>query len=173
MSTCPLAWRRGLGSTFVLGHEPGVYALFLRDGSTLPGIDPGEAGLLYIGMAANRKGLKGRCHFNARTRNHSPRKSLAVLLREQLSLQPILVPKPNAPDTWGLDPLSDRRLSDWMHANLELAIEVCADPENRETELVARHAPPLNLNKCVQSAQHQLISSARAHLMAMLAASPV
>ena len=62
----------------------GVYVLFLRKGSALPGMELGEQELLYIGLAANRKGLEGRCHFNARTRNHSPRKSLAVLLIDVL-----------------------------------------------------------------------------------------
>jgi hypothetical protein len=161
-------WRRGPRSSFALGHDVGVYALFLRKGSTLSGIEPGEHGLLYIGLAANRKGLLGRCHFDARTRNHSPRKSLAVLLMEKLDLTPTLITKPNSADTWGLDIPSDARLSGWMHDNLDLAIEICPDPDGRETELVVRYAPPLNLTKCVQSAQHKLISKARASIMARL-----
>jgi len=161
-------WRRGPRSSFVLGHDVGVYALFLRKGSTLPGIEPGEHGLLYIGLATNRKGLLGRCHFNARTRNHSPRKSLAVLLMEKLDLTPTLISKPNSANTWGLDIPSDARLSGWMHDNLDLAIEICPDPDGRETELVSRYAPPLNLTKCVQTAQHRTISDARANVMARL-----
>lgn len=134
----------------------------------LPGIKPSENGLIYIGLAANRNGLKGRCHFNARTRNHSPRKSFAVLLMEEMSLTPVLITKPNSSDTWGLDAPSDARLSTWMHANLELAIEVCSDPDDRETELVARYIPPLNLPKCVQTEQHRRISQVRASVMAGL-----
>ena len=61
------SWRRGSRSSFLLGSEHGVYALFLRDGAQLPGVTAGERGLIYIGLAANRHGLKGRCHFNART----------------------------------------------------------------------------------------------------------
>jgi hypothetical protein len=128
-------------------------------------LEPGEDGLLYIGLAASRSGLKGRCHFNARTRNHSPRKSLAVLLMDELSLTPVLVAKPSSPDTWGLDAASDARLSAWMHAHLELAVEVCENPDARETELVGHHAPPLNLAKCVQTTQHQRISEARTKVM--------
>jgi hypothetical protein len=56
-----------------------VYALFLRSGASVPGLEPGREGLLHIGLAAGAKGLKGRCHFNARTSNRSPRMSLAVL----------------------------------------------------------------------------------------------
>jgi hypothetical protein len=127
-----------------------------------------KGGLLYIGLAANQKGLKGRCHFNARKVNHSPRKSLAVLLMLELSLTPVLVAKPSSQDTWGLDRASDARLSDWMHAHLDLAIEVCGDPDARETELVSRYGPPLNLTKCLQTAQHRKISGARATVMASL-----
>lgn len=159
-------WRRGPRSSFSLGPEHGVYALFLRDGAQLPGITPGERGLLYIGLAANRLGLKGRCHFDAQTRNHSPRKSLAVLLLDELALTPILIPKPNSSNTWGLDATSEARLSAWMHANLELAIAPCDDPDARETELVGHYAPPLNLKKCTQSPQHLRIAAARAAIKA-------
>ena len=171
MSASLESWRRGPRSGFVLGTDPGVYALFLRKGATLPQITPVPNGLIYIGLAANRKGLKGRCHFDAKTRNHSPRKSLAALLMEELRLVPILVPKPNSTETWGLDAASEARLSAWMHGNLDLAIEICADPDKRESELVARHAPPLNLIKCAQTDQHQMISQARRRIQASLSGS--
>jgi hypothetical protein len=91
-----------------------------------------------------------------------------VLLKEELSLRPVLVPKPSAADTWGLDRLSDARLTEWMHANLILAIQATDDPEAVETELVCLHAPPLNLTKCVQTEQHRTISRARSQIMASL-----
>jgi hypothetical protein len=172
MKQSPLEWRRGPRSTFNLSLEPGVYALFLREGSTLPGVKPGDQGLLYIGLAANRNGLKGRCHFDARTRNHSPRKSLAALPMKSLELSPTLITKPNSSDTWGLDAPSELRLSEWMHDNLDLAIEICAAPDSRETELVGRYAPPLNLTKCTQSASHRRISEGRAAVFAELQGKP-
>jgi hypothetical protein len=150
----------------VLEAEHGVYALFLREGSRLSQITPGPNGLIYIGLAANRNGLKGRCHFNAQTRNHSPRKSLAVLLMKELRLVPILIPKPNSADTWGLDVASEARLGGWMHHNLDLVVEHCRNPDARESELVARYAPPLNLTKCVQSDQHRRISDSRKRVQA-------
>lgn len=125
-------WRREPRSRFSLGSEKGVYALFLRAGVTLPVVEPREQGLLYVGRAKGRRGLEGRCHFNARTRNHSPRKSFAVLLQRELSLTPVLVTKPNSSDTWGLDDSSDAKLTEWMHQNLELAIELCDETERRE-----------------------------------------
>ncbi|WP_179506094.1 MULTISPECIES: GIY-YIG nuclease family protein [unclassified Sphingomonas] len=142
----PLTWHRGPRSQFNLDHDHGLYALFLRNGAELKGITPGEEGLLYIGLAANRKGLKGRCHFNASTRNHSPRKSLAVLLMEKLTLEPVLVVKPASRNTWSLAPASEQRLTAWMLENLELAPYHCSYPEPLETELIGRFAPPLNLS---------------------------
>ena len=45
---------------------------------------------------------------------------------------------------------------------------MCPDPDGRETELVGRYGPPLNLTKCVQTEQHRRISKARADVMAEL-----
>lgn len=161
MQTSLLKSRRGPRNSFVVGTEKGVYALFLRPGSRLPHVQAGKDGLLYIGLAANRSGLAGRCHFNARTVNHSPRKSLAVLLKAALDLNPVLVTKPNSANTWGLDEASDAKLTEWMHAHLLLAVEACDDPDALETTLIGGHAPPLNLTKCIQTPQHQFISAAR------------
>lgn len=168
MKESPTRWRRGPRLSFDLDSRHGVYALFLRESARLAVGKSAEDNLLYIGLAGGRHGLIGRCHFNARTRNHSPRKSLAVLLMDELNLKPILIPKPNSPDTWGLDANSDARLSKWMHTYLELAIEICDDPESRETELLQEYAPPLNLKKCTQSADHEAITSARSQVLAGL-----
>lgn len=167
-TSSPLGWARMLRATVTIPTDNGVYALFLRKGSVLPGISPKDDGLLYIGKAEGRQGLSGRCHFDARTRNHSPRKSLAVLLKDRLGLIPILVPKPNSSPTWGLDAESDGKLSAWMHSNLEIALEVCANPDGRERELVSRYAPPLNLDKCEQSEQHRRISALRGKIFSSL-----
>ena len=168
MALSPFSWPRGPRSQFSLGPEHGLYALFLRKGATLNGIAAANSGLLYIGLAANRQGLKGRCHFNATTRNHSPRKSLAVLLMGELTLEPILVVKPNARNTWGLTPGSEQQLTAWMHENLEVAIFPCPTPEPLETNLIGRFAPPLNLAKCAQTADHRRISAARSAVLAKL-----
>lgn len=169
MSPSIHGWDRKPRDQVALPTDHGVYALFLRAGAKLMGVTPGERGLLYIGLAANRSGLRGRCHFNARTANHSPRKSLAVLLMDELALEPVLITKPNSSNTWGLTPVSDRALTAWMHANLELAIFPCTAPEPIETELIRRFAPPLNLAKQLNlSADHQRISAARSAVLAGL-----
>jgi hypothetical protein len=169
MGEALLTARRGRRDSFVLGSERGVYALFLRSGSDLP-LTADDDGLLYIGMAQNKDGLKGRCHFNARTVNHSPRKSLAALLRSPLGLHPVLVPKPNGRATWGLHGDSDAKLTTWMHDNLHLAVAACPSPATEEARLIARHAPPLNLKGCAQTAQHERIAAARAAIFAALKA---
>ena len=161
----PADWIRGPREAVKLDCDPGVYALFLRKSSRLPGLDVQGGALLYIGRATGARGLLGRCHFEGKTQNHSPRKSLAVLLRAELGLVPVHVRKPNSSDTWGLDKSSEYRLRAWMYQHLDLAIEVCNDPATREAKLISRYAPPLNLNKCPQSEQHQAISMARRAVM--------
>lgn len=161
----PFQWPRGPRSSFSLGRETGVYALFLRSGSRLPGVQPGEEGLLYIGRATSAAGLEGRCHFCGNTAGHSPRRSLAALLIKQLDLVPVFVPKKKS-DTWRLESKSEATLNKWMHNNLDLAIEICSDPIDREAQLVGSLAPPLNLKQCGQSPQHCMISRARENVLA-------
>jgi hypothetical protein len=156
----PFDWPRGLRSDFVLSNDPGLYALFLCDKTSLDGIVPGREGLLYIGKADGSGGLQRRCHFAGRTINHSPRKSIAVLLMQQLGLVAIS----NSGGKWSLDDESDRRLSNWMHRHLYVAIRVCSNPGRLESELVAKHSPPLNLTICEQSSQHRFISSERSRI---------
>lgn len=156
-----MTWPRAERSKFNLGTESGLYALFLRPGVRLSKIEPGEAGLIYIGKASGAKGLKGRCHFTAKTRNHSPRKSLAFLLQEMLSLTPELVKKLNSSPTWTLETQSEARLTDWMIDNLLLAIVHEEQPEPTERLLLQKYSPPLNLTGCLQSSTHKAIFDGR------------
>lgn len=153
-------WHRAARSSFALGTECGVYALFLRNPAALPTITPGREGLIYIGLAAGQGGLRERCHFAGKTRTHSPRRSLAALLVDDLGLVPVAHPG----GKWGLDAVSETKLDAWMHENLHLAIEPCPDPDTREAELIALYAPPLNLTKCPQTAQHRMVSEVRARM---------
>lgn len=145
-----------------LDESPGVYALFLRSGCSLPPVRPGPDGLIYIGKADGAGGLASRCHFKGKTRNHSPRKSLAVLLSGTLKLTPRRV---NMPDgsykTWALEKASEAVLDQWMHRNLHLSIVRCAEAAEIESALIARFAPPLNLRDCVQSEDHRRVSDLR------------
>lgn len=135
----------------------GVYGLFLLPGSNLGWLEPGREGLIYVGKAEGSGGFAQRCHFAGHTINHSPRKSLAMLLRNLLSLE--LRGHPD--NKWGLSPQSDRRLSDWMFANLRVAYLPTAAPAEAEKRLVLALATPLNLNICEQGLQQRRISQMR------------
>lgn len=169
----PFNWHRGSRSSHNLGNETGVYALFLAERAHLPGITPQNHGLIYVGKAGGAGGFLKRCHFLGSTRNHSPRKSLAVLLLDELHLCPIRIDKPNNPHTWSLDRTSEKRLTDWMLVNLLLAIEPGERPDARETEIVRRLAPALNLAKCFQTEQRQRISAARKRVWSTVASNDV
>ena len=145
-----------------LDGSPGLYALFLRAGCSLPVVCPGPDGLIYIGKADGAGGLATRCHFNGKTRNHSPRKSLAALLVQTLELAPRRV---NARDgsykTWALEKASEAALDRWMHRNLYVSVVPCAEAAQIEPRLIARFAPPLNLRDCIQSDDHRRLSDLR------------
>ena len=157
-------WPRAKWETYTLSRRSGIYALYLKSPSLLLGLELRASGLLYIGSGDGCNGLAGRCHFGdrARTINHSPRKSLAVLLMNQLCLS--VEAKPGG--KWGLDPQSEWKLTDWMRENVQLAIKYCVEPVAREKELIRRLAPPLNLKDCAQSPQHNRIKRLRAEAKA-------
>ena len=152
----------------VLPCKPGIHALFLCREGPLPLIGQPLAQPIYIRSATGRGGLAGRCHFNARRVNQSPRKSLAVLLMKSLNLRPVFVRKPNSTATWGLDAVSELVLSEWMHRSLAMSWVVSADPLAEEKALVLTHAPALNLKDCQQSEQHKMIRAARRDVLASL-----
>jgi len=159
-----LPWDRGKRQSHNLNTSPGLYALFLAPGSILS-VPSGDEGLLYIGKASGRRGLRGRCHFNARTANHSPRKSFSWLQKDILDLEPKLVTKPNSNDTWTLSDASEKRLTDWMHSNILLAVQEHPNPEPIEKALILAHRPPLNLEHRIWGPSQEGISNGRAEMM--------
>ena len=150
-------WPRFIRSEVTLASVPGVYALFADPAAAIPGFTPGPEGLVYIGKASGGDGYAGRCHFTGKTLNHSPRKSLAVLLISELGLEV----RGHGGRKWGLIPDSDRRLSSWMHQYLRIAFFPHDRPEIMENRLICLHSPPLNLKGCAQTGQHRRISKLR------------
>ena len=148
---------RCLRSEVVPATVAGVYALFLANKSVIPDFSPGSEDLLYIGKASGGDGFVGRCHFTGKTLNHSPRKSLSVLLMDDLELEV----RGHGVRKWGLTLESDQRLSDWMMRNLCVAFFPLEAPETAEKKLIRHHAPPLNLRLCAQNMQHRRISALR------------
>lgn len=150
----PLSWIRKPRSEITLDNQSGVYALFLRKGSSLPLIRPLAEGLIYIGLASN---FRTRCHFRGNTGSHSPRRSLAVLLAEELNLKFRMAANGN----YQLELESEKKLDAWMHANLLIALCPVEDFKSAEHRLIAQYAPPLNLTHCEQSEQHRQLKDLR------------
>ena len=146
----------------VLDCSAGLYALFLKLGSALPSIPLSDGTLIYLGKAAGKGGLKSRCHFNGGTRNHSPRKSLAVLLENQLKLVARPIANPDGSyKTWALDRQSEAALDQWMHANLDVAYATARGATSFEAQLIDLFNPAINLNGCHQTDGHRLIKQLR------------
>lgn len=154
----PYSWPRQPRSELTLPSASGVYALFLRENSSLPNLVPLRSGLVYIGLGRN---LAHRCHFSGKTEGHSPRRSLAALLGRELDLEPEL----GANGNYKLSRSSEERLNAWMHKNLLMAFNTCDDVEAVEDALIKRLAPPLNLTKCAQTPQHKALKDLRKSML--------
>jgi len=158
--------------------KPGLYAVH---GSAAAWSDLGLAGRqpgipLYVGKAQKSLASRDvRVHFGGSASGKSTtgqstlRRSLSALLVNQLQLIP--VPRgSNAKgntDKFALDPVSDARLTEWMHEHLRLATWVF--PANAGMTLasiekvVIRHwVPPLNITNS-PSPSHEL-TAARARM---------
>lgn len=153
-STLAQALLAGLvpGGTAAPLAGPRVYALALRNGAVLPGIEPAAGGLLYIGISETQA---PRDHFQLVSSSSSPRRALGSLLRQQLGLQPqARGAGGNSPSPshyhFGRD--GEARLSAWMRANLlfcHLPIPGTGRDELEaiEGQLIAALCPPLNVDK--------------------------
>lgn len=140
----------------------GLYALFLAQRGTLSGLALDAGTLLYIGKAENARGLHGRCHFNGKTASHSPRRSLAALLMDDLHLTPVPVLRSDGSyKRFGLTAESEKKLDAWMLKNVKIAYETCESPGADEKRLIAKHQPPLNLTDCPASPASRLVTAAR------------
>jgi hypothetical protein len=146
-----------------LDASAGLYALFLRPGRLLPEFVVHGDAPVYIGKADGSGGLKRRCHFHGGTRNHSPRKSLAAILRERLGLapRPVVNADTGAYKTWELEPESEQTLDRWMHDNLLVSIVLTKDAAVLEGPLIRDHSPLLNLTECSQGEPHMRVRRLR------------
>jgi hypothetical protein len=172
IAACPALFdpaNRKARSLHALDSSAGVYALYLNYASILPEIACPHDMPLYIGKADGAGGLKRRCHFYGGTRNHSPRKSLACLLEDELALRAVPIKnRDGSYKTWGLDSDSERCMDGWMHANLSLAIFATPHAARIEKKLLLEWAAPLNLKGCAQSSAHLEIGAMRAAIGARM-----
>ena len=98
------------------------------------------------------------------------RRSLAALLRDQLSLQavPRSLERPDGSANYSLEAAGDERLTNWMHARLELAVWVSPSEvvlDKVETAVLEELLPPLNLSK-MGSKGDRRVKEARARMAA-------
>lgn len=156
-------WPRAANKQTLYPNTAGVYALFLNEGATLPGVRPGEFGLVYVGLGQGMRGLAARCHFKGKTAGHSPRRSLSALLADELDLRPVYIRKPSGATTFKLDKASERLLDLWMEDNLRVALQLRDKPDDYERELIRRWEPPLNCDKkvCPLNAQQLFVLDRR------------
>jgi len=125
----------------------GIYGIFSRDLSCLPGISLPTCGVIYVGQTRN---LGQRNHFVAEASGfHSPRRSLGAILKEKLDL--VAIPRSSGrSDTnyqcYSFTADGESRLNRWMSEHLEYSIvEMDGDLLKVERELVGTLQPPLNL----------------------------
>jgi hypothetical protein len=128
--------------------SPGVYALFINNLGSLPGLTIGADQPLYIGMTvvANMK----RNHFDHEdSGGSSPRRSLGALLREHLQLR--AVPRADRDCTnYRFTNDGEATLTSWMRKNLSIS-HIPLDTDKAaiariEKQLIANFKPPLNLS---------------------------
>jgi hypothetical protein len=129
-------------------RAPGVYAILLASADALPLIEPGQNGLLYVGMTD--ASLEARSHFVHEHSGFSTfRRSLGALLKDRLKLFAI----PRGPGNsrtnvtnYRFPDAGERALSEWMVSNLLIAQQVVtADLAVFEKDLIRLLEPPLNL----------------------------
>lgn len=162
--------------------KPGLYAVHGSASAwSALGIAGRESGIpLYVGKAQKSLASRDvRVHFGVSasgksTTGHSTlRRSLSALLAHQLQLIPVsrgTNDKGNA-NKFALDPLSDARLTEWMHEYLCLATWIIPASAGEtlatiERAVIRHWVPPLNLTSS-SSPSHEL-KAARAR-MAQLA----
>jgi hypothetical protein len=153
-STLAQALLAGLvhGGTAAPLAGPRVYALALRDGAVLPGIEPATGGLLYTGISETQK---PRDHFRLASSGSSPRRALGSLLRQQLGLEPQARGAGGnspSPSHYHFERDCEARLSAWMLAKLLFCHPPIHGAERNELEaiegqLIAALCPPLNVDK--------------------------
>jgi hypothetical protein len=126
----------------------GIYALYLADGASLPGIETKPGGALYVGMTED--GSDTRNHFGHKDSSFSsPRRSLGAILKQEYGLSTV----PRGAGKTRKDMINYRfanggeeKLAQWMLNNLKYSFVVIEENiRDLEKQLIRRMEPPLNL----------------------------
>jgi hypothetical protein len=162
--------------------KPGLYAVH-GSASTWRdlGLEQREPGIpLYVGKAQKSLASRDvRVHFGigasgrSTTGQSTLRRSLSALLVDKVQLNPVprgSMEKGNA-DKFALDPLSDARLTEWMHEHLRLATWVIPSNAgvtlaNIEKAVIRHRVPPLNITSSPSPSRELKAARARMALRA-------
>lgn len=128
----------------------GIYAWFLRNGTSLPGLPAGPNGLIYIGRSDNLADRELQQHLrNGQTPFSTLRRSLGALLKDALSLKaiPRRTPPQNDKDfvQFAFTKQGEESLTAWMCDNLTVGAVIRDDPRDIEALLIDKLRPVLNL----------------------------
>lgn len=135
-----------------LPNKPGNYIMCLKNGSSLPDVGvPCEMQtfkdmeVIYTGIAG--KSLRKRDYRQHFKGNNAGRSTLRKSLGSLFGYPKI--PRDKDPNTGKtkFNEADERRLSEWMQANIILFYASNANPEVLENELISELNPPLNLSK--------------------------
>lgn len=142
-----------LDGTREIPVAPGIYSWWvlndaLPDVPLAPHSDRRDVGLLYVGIAPSREGSSRtiqsrilRNHLGGNTNNSTFRFSLASLLVDSLTLNPLVrgrhIYLPNDQNT---------ALTDWLRANAFVSWHTVAEPWVIEPAVIERMKPPANLD---------------------------
>ena len=131
---------------------PGVYAFFLKKGSSVPGLNLPHERPIYIGKCESNFDRRG--HIICRDSSGSTfRRTLGALLRDAKKLESRVFPrgfrkKPNAKSfqNFRFSPQAEGKLTAWIQKNLEITFEPIAYKIGSvEAGCIEEWNPPLNL----------------------------
>ena len=131
-------------------QQGGIYAIYLRQGSSLAPFSPRTDAPIYVGSTSNLAEREFETHFgDEKTGFSTLRRSFGALLRDLLRLKAI--PRSKGPSetnvrNYKFDSEGEKRLTLWMAENLEVGF--CPFPseyEQIEKDLISVFEPILNL----------------------------
>jgi hypothetical protein len=125
----------------------GVYAAFMRNPHSLPDIEVGPSGLLFVGLS--KSDLRSRIRFTHRQGGFSTlRRSIGAILKEQLGLRAIPLASATSSDYrhHHYQFVDEARLDLWMNSYLTYGYSTIErHVRNTEKTLIKHLRPPLNL----------------------------
>jgi hypothetical protein len=172
-----LGARHDIGQAVTLvPATPGLYAVWAdKEGYAALGLRPvRDPHPLYVGKSeSSLRGREVNTHFDAgkgttsKTGSSTVRRSFAALLAPSLGLRaiPRNVEKPGYFSNYSLRAEDDLRLTQWMHAHLQLSTwsydTSAAEPlGDIESLVIASLDPPLNIDKAPSTRSHLKVARA-------------